>query len=87
MLLCNYSSYGNVAFMHEIRLRRVGEKSFLYLIIVWKIQIKLLFEAYLDVETAHKLYDRERRVRQKLENIPSRHIKTETSTIQTEAII
>lgn len=30
------------------------EKSFLNLIIVWEIQIKLLFEAYLDVEIAHK---------------------------------
>lgn len=30
------------------------EKSFLNLIIVWKIQIKLLFEAYLDVKIAHK---------------------------------
>lgn len=36
--------------MYDERLRRVGEKSFLNLIIVWKIQIKLLFEAYLDVE-------------------------------------
>jgi hypothetical protein len=30
-----------------------GGKSFLNLIIVWKIQIKLLFEAYLDVRIAH----------------------------------
>lgn len=49
MLLCNYISYGNVAFVHDICLRveRIGcewvpgqggeEKSFLNLIIVWKI--------------------------------------------------
>lgn len=56
MLLCNYISYGNVAFMHNKHLRWEAEsgerKSFLNLIIVWEIQIKLLFEAYLDVKAA-----------------------------------